>query len=129
MEVKRLGAGELRCLLRQLIRMTDPHPAASRLTHPPAPTRCITHLPCLPPPQPFPPQLKLESPYGDELPAKGFDPGMDTYQAPPPENQRTGVNVGGRQEQLTRLLVGVFAFQRPSLCISALQAWSPSPPT
>lgn len=24
--------------------------------------------------------FKLDSPYGDELPAKGFDPGEDTYQ-------------------------------------------------
>lgn len=29
-------------------------------------------------------KFKLDSPYGDELPSKGFDPGMDTYDAPPP---------------------------------------------
>lgn len=28
-------------------------------------------------------QFKLDAPYGDELPQKGFDPGMDTYQPPP----------------------------------------------
>lgn len=28
-------------------------------------------------------KFKLESPFGDELPARGFDPGQDTYQAPP----------------------------------------------
>lgn len=28
-------------------------------------------------------KFKLDSPYGDELPQKGFDPGMDTYEAPP----------------------------------------------
>lgn len=29
-------------------------------------------------------KFKLDSPFGDELPSKGFDPGMDTYDAPPP---------------------------------------------
>ena len=38
-------------------------------------------------------ELRLESPYGDELPAKGFDPGADTYQAPPPAGERAGVKV------------------------------------
>lgn len=28
-------------------------------------------------------KFKLDSPFGDELPALGFDPGQDTYQAPP----------------------------------------------
>lgn len=28
-------------------------------------------------------KFKLDSPFGDELPAAGFDPGQDTYQAPP----------------------------------------------
>lgn len=28
-------------------------------------------------------KFKLDSPFGDELPSKGFDPGMDTYDAPP----------------------------------------------
>ena len=28
-------------------------------------------------------EFKLDSPFGDELPQKGFDPGMDTYDAPP----------------------------------------------
>lgn len=28
-------------------------------------------------------KFKLDSPYGDELPSRGFDPGMDTYDAPP----------------------------------------------
>lgn len=28
-------------------------------------------------------EVHLESPYGDELPAQGFDPGVDTYQGPP----------------------------------------------
>lgn len=28
-------------------------------------------------------KFKLGSPFGDELPQRGFDPGMDTYEAPP----------------------------------------------
>lgn len=27
--------------------------------------------------------FKLKAPFGDELPSKGFDPGMDTYDHPP----------------------------------------------
>lgn len=28
-------------------------------------------------------KFKLKAPFGDELPSKGFDPGMDTYDHPP----------------------------------------------
>lgn len=28
-------------------------------------------------------EFKLKAPFGDELPSKGFDPGMDTYEHPP----------------------------------------------
>lgn len=28
-------------------------------------------------------KFKLDAPFGDELPSRGFDPGMDTYDAPP----------------------------------------------
>jgi len=38
-------------------------------------------------------EVTLESPWGDELPSKGFDPGMDTYQAPPASGERTKVKV------------------------------------
>jgi aconitate hydratase len=38
-------------------------------------------------------EVHLESPYGDELPANGFDPGMDTYQAPPALEARGRVTV------------------------------------
>ena len=37
--------------------------------------------------------FKLESPYGDELPERGFDPGQDTYQEPPEDNSGVSVNV------------------------------------
>jgi hypothetical protein len=38
-------------------------------------------------------EISLESPFGDELPAAGFDPGMDTYQAPPEPESRGRVQV------------------------------------
>lgn len=28
-------------------------------------------------------EFKLDAPFADELPSKGFDPGMDTYDHPP----------------------------------------------
>jgi aconitate hydratase len=40
-----------------------------------------------------PQEIVLESPYGDELPQRGFDPGEETFQAPPPPGQRAGVQV------------------------------------
>ena len=52
------------------------------------------------PPLPLRPdgkEITLSPPTGDELPAKGFDPGSDTYQAPPSSAQRAAlsVKVGG----------------------------------
>lgn len=38
-------------------------------------------------------EVHLESPYGDELPAAGFDPGLDTYQGLPSEADRARVKV------------------------------------
>jgi len=38
-------------------------------------------------------ELTLEMPGGDELPSKGFDPGMDTYQAPLPTSEGKGMSV------------------------------------
>lgn len=37
--------------------------------------------------------FKLDSPYGDELPSQGFDPGSDTYQEPPQDGSGLSVNV------------------------------------
>ncbi|XP_046573032.1 aconitate hydratase, mitochondrial-like [Haliotis rubra] len=50
-------------------------------------------------------KFKLESPYGDELPAKGFDPGQDTYQAPPDDGFKLKVNVSPDSQRL-QLLAG-----------------------
>lgn len=37
--------------------------------------------------------FKLDSPYGDELPERGFDPGRDTYQGPPEDGSGVEVRV------------------------------------
>ena len=36
-------------------------------------------------------EVKLDTPYGDELPEKGFDPGEDTFQAPPSDGSALSV--------------------------------------
>ena len=48
-------------------------------------------------------KFKLETPYGDELPAKGFDPGQDTYQAPPADGSGVSVNVDPQSTRLQLL--------------------------
>lgn len=47
--------------------------------------------------------FKLESPYGDELPNKGFDPGEDTYQAPPADGSSVTVDVDPQSKRLQLL--------------------------
>lgn len=47
--------------------------------------------------------LKLSSPYGDELPQKGFDPGMDTYQPPPEDCSDLEVDVDPESQRLQLL--------------------------
>ncbi|ESO84744.1 hypothetical protein LOTGIDRAFT_196362 [Lottia gigantea] len=48
-------------------------------------------------------KFKLESPYGDELPSKGFDPGQDTYQPPPKDGSNLSVNVSPGSNRLQLL--------------------------
>ena len=38
-------------------------------------------------------EITLSPPNGDELPSKGFDAGLDTYQAPPSSNARAALSV------------------------------------
>ncbi|GAX84135.1 hypothetical protein CEUSTIGMA_g11558.t1 [Chlamydomonas eustigma] len=38
-------------------------------------------------------EITLQPPVGDELPSKGFDSGVDTYQAPPTSTQRASLSV------------------------------------
>ena len=48
-------------------------------------------------------KFKFESPYGDELPTKGFDPGEDTYQAPPDDGSSLKVQVDDDSQRLQLL--------------------------
>jgi len=48
-------------------------------------------------------KFKLDSPYGDELPALGFDPGQDTYQEPPVDNSSVTVDVSPTSDRLQLL--------------------------
>eukprot|EP00794_Sanderia_malayensis_P009083 gene9083-10052_t len=48
-------------------------------------------------------KFKLDSPYGDELPEKGFDPGMDTYQEPPVDSSSCTVDVDPNSNRLQLL--------------------------
>ncbi|KAK6623871.1 aconitate hydratase [Polyplax serrata] len=48
-------------------------------------------------------EFMLDAPYGDELPAKGFDPGVDTYQAPPGDGSSLKVDVNSKSQRLQLL--------------------------
>ncbi|XP_014286348.1 probable aconitate hydratase, mitochondrial [Halyomorpha halys] len=44
--------------------------------------------------------FKLSDPFGDELPVKGFDPGVDTYQSPPADGSKVNVLVDPKSQRL-----------------------------
>lgn len=48
-------------------------------------------------------KLKFKSPMGNELPSKGFDPGQDTYQAPPKDSSKLQVKVDPKSQRLQLL--------------------------
>jgi len=48
-------------------------------------------------------KFKLDDPYGDELPADGFDPGTNTYQAPPHDGASLKVDVDPNSQRLQLL--------------------------
>lgn len=48
-------------------------------------------------------EFKLSNPFGAELPAKGFDPGQDTYQAPPADGSSVSVIVDPNSKRLQLL--------------------------
>jgi len=48
-------------------------------------------------------EFVLESPYGDELPNQGFDPGEDTYQHPPTDGSGVTVDVDPASDRLQLL--------------------------
>jgi len=45
----------------------------------------------------------LSNPFGDELPARGFDPGENTYQAPPADGSSVSVVVDPKSNRLQLL--------------------------
>lgn len=45
-------------------------------------------------------KFKLASPYGDELPTRGFDAGENTYQAPPADGSNVSVKVDPASQRL-----------------------------
>ncbi|KAG7210150.1 hypothetical protein KM043_011711 [Ampulex compressa] len=48
-------------------------------------------------------EFHLENPYGDELPNRGFDPGLDTYDAPPSDGSSVKVDVDPKSQRLQLL--------------------------
>lgn len=48
-------------------------------------------------------KFKLEAPNADELPARDFDPGEDTYQHPPPDGSALRVDVSPQSNRLQLL--------------------------
>lgn len=48
-------------------------------------------------------EFLLDNPYGDELPNRGFDPGLDTYDAPPAEGGKVKVDVDSKSQRLQLL--------------------------
>merc|ERR1712142_1169540 len=48
-------------------------------------------------------EFMLECPYGDGLPVRGFDPGEDTYQAPPADGSSVVVDVSPTSDRLQLL--------------------------
>ncbi|CAL7933086.1 unnamed protein product [Xylocopa violacea] len=48
-------------------------------------------------------EFLLKDPFGDELPSRGFDPGMETYDAPPADGTKVKVDVNPKSERLQLL--------------------------
>ncbi|CAH2231967.1 jg4028 [Pararge aegeria aegeria] len=48
-------------------------------------------------------KFKLSDPFADELPAKGFDPGQDTYEHPPADGTKVRVDVAPTSDRLQLL--------------------------
>jgi len=48
-------------------------------------------------------EFKLSNPFGDELPARGFDPGQDTYQNPPADGSAVSLQVDPKSNRLQLL--------------------------
>jgi aconitate hydratase len=48
-------------------------------------------------------KIKFDAPSGNALPTKGYDPGQDTFQAPPKDSSNVKVNVGANSDRLQLL--------------------------
>ncbi|KZC05590.1 Aconitate hydratase, mitochondrial [Dufourea novaeangliae] len=48
-------------------------------------------------------EFQLKDPFGDELPSRGFDPGMDTYDSPPADGSKVKVDVDPKSQRLQLL--------------------------
>ncbi|XP_018350897.1 PREDICTED: probable aconitate hydratase, mitochondrial [Trachymyrmex septentrionalis] len=48
-------------------------------------------------------EFLLDSPYGDELPNRGFDPGLDTFDSPPRDGSKVKVDVDPKSQRLQLL--------------------------
>ncbi|XP_018313733.1 probable aconitate hydratase, mitochondrial [Mycetomoellerius zeteki] len=48
-------------------------------------------------------EFLLDNPYGDELPNRGFDPGLDTYDEPPRDGSKVKVDVDPKSQRLQLL--------------------------
>lgn len=48
-------------------------------------------------------EFLLDNPFGDELPQRGFDPGADTYAAPPSDGSKVRVDVDPKSQRLQLL--------------------------
>lgn len=48
-------------------------------------------------------KFKFRAPFGEELPPKGFDPGENTFQSPPPDGSKLAVAVNPKSQRLQLL--------------------------
>ncbi|XP_043491306.1 probable aconitate hydratase, mitochondrial [Polistes fuscatus] len=48
-------------------------------------------------------EFLLDNPFGDELPSRGFDAGLDTYDAPPSDGSKVKVDVDAKSQRLQLL--------------------------
>jgi aconitate hydratase len=48
-------------------------------------------------------EFKLKNPWGEELPQKGFDPGVDTYQPPAKDGSTVEVKIDPKSDRLEQL--------------------------
>jgi aconitate hydratase len=58
-------------------------------------------------------KFKLKEPTGNGLPTNGYDPGQDTYQAPPEDRSSVSVAVSPTSDRLQ--LLEPFCKQNPSM--------------